>query len=1690
MRARHDVQVARQKAELSARAAQQLGQVIQQSSVNALDPETMSDQVQRVAKASGVETVSIDAQSFHQKGLDRKFGDIPEVAEQLEQAAETGGDIKIPLSVYAQRIAPQDTDGAVASIASFAGLPSLNEVQEQARATEQAIAIHATESVAASTPTFRRELADVGREIGAMIRQSGATKSEAKALQAIIQTHVANMANSLGVSPRAIWNSYGARIMGEPQVQRDAEGNLVSVDGQSVSTLVQDSFSAVPSEFGPVFSDVSNNVPAALAKLRAEKTGAVPNLYHHKAIGPIGLAYGVPGNPKRKYKNGYGLSHIEAKHPGVLEKLQSILDGLTEVKWIKSEDGTKNDRVVLSDPGHRVLVALRWMGKDDTGSWLITAYIDEKDRDARNKIAASEITKESDPLSPSSDPSVSLSLSQGDYFPLMRLIARWRNADRSTLLHESAHLFLDMRITALRDLMESGAPLNPQQQAFVEHMQAVFDWLQIPDVNAWYNLTFEEQRKYQEKFARSFEAYVMEGRAPVSSLKNAFRSFASWLKNIYRVIANIPEAELNDDVRELFDAMFYADESVREAMLRQGEQGFFISAQQGGLTEAEWNAYRQAHAEMVSDAKAEQSERYAHEERAVKGMRRRALKQLKGEAKGRLAGIRSQVAKQVQRSRVYKAWDTLRNGKSYEGHDFKVKLYVEDLKLLDYSNKEIEILYKARLATKRASLQPIPIAQIAEDMGYANANELVDDLLRFHDMNQAIDNIAVEQFVAEHPEFASEERIRDLADASIFNEARAKVVSMELAALERMGRREARDWQAVYEKIAFETVSRQTINECKPIEYVRLANRAARNARKAFAVGNIEAAITFKRQELYNNCMAKEAKRSLQELNKSRRKLPSYRKTEIKAMDTRFLVLIQRALANMNFFTEQQLSLNPEEKSFSRLLDELSDETGAVFDAPDAVIQAIDTHNPQALMTIGGLRDFMDLIEQLDAQGKRQKLITTLEGKAELAEVQSEVSEAIKEQASIKGRDPKVRVEEQGRFEKAKDFLRRIGFDHFRASTICAVLDGKWDGPLSRLLIHTSDAANNREETLRNQFTERLDKIFAPIRKSLASTHKKTSKVLGLQLSTHEVFVMLLNMGNDGNRQRLISTIKKRSGGRLDLMAGYDLNNPEQETLANAHFDEIMANLFAEYLDDSHYAAAQSIWAVFDDIQAETDKIAKRLNGRSPVWVQPRKVRVITANGQLDLRGGYYPIRYDRELNLDSEDVAALDAAKANKPIFSKSGVSDGHLKSRVKAYDHGLTLTARALFEGLDDQIHYIAWAQWVREANKVLNKNGAIAKAIGERYGSGWVNALHDWVQACRDGNAGQMTSTDALADLLRSNVSIAGIGFNVVTAALQFTGYTQTLTYLGGKWSARGMSDFLRLGGRAKAQEWVAAKSVMMRSRIRTQFRELVEVQSRISGNRGSAMDKIAHAAYLPITYVQSYVDLPTWLGAYEKALYEGQGEAQAVATADRAVLNTQGSGRLSDLSALERGSSWQKLFTVFYTFFNAVLQNAIYAGMVKEKLSAAKDMLILLALQPVLESFLRAGANEVFGLSDDGEDDDEKMMRFLKEAGLNTVEFNLGLFVGLRELSYLTSDFGYSGPAGLRKITDTGKGFLAIKRTLMGEDVDDSELRAIISALGVWAGIPVTPINRAISGAAALDRGDTDNPLVMLTGYSQR
>lgn len=278
----------------------------------------------------------------------------------------------------------------------------------------------------------------------------------------IAQTLFSTVAKDLGVLHEQVFSEYGPKLVLTPaDATRTADGKLQVTSDRARQLFSKGTKSSyafgmpVPEEFGPVLTQFASKPKEALAELRKRKTGAATGVYTFQGK-PVGICYGKVGDAKNDFKGGYGLSHIDAKHPGVADKLQEILDNS-----VIASSGP--GRIRLWDGKHSVAIALGWVGDSTAGSWVITAYVNqrrvEKTSDSQSNMVATE-TQESGGLTLSPEASRSLnqstesfqkdisSVSQntiGDWFPDVRAIATWAGANRSTFLHETGHMFLDMR---------------------------------------------------------------------------------------------------------------------------------------------------------------------------------------------------------------------------------------------------------------------------------------------------------------------------------------------------------------------------------------------------------------------------------------------------------------------------------------------------------------------------------------------------------------------------------------------------------------------------------------------------------------------------------------------------------------------------------------------------------------------------------------------------------------------------------------------------------------------------------------------------------------------------------------------------------------------------------------------------------------------------------------------------------------------------------------------------------------------------------------------------------------------------------------------------------------------------------------------------------------------------------------------
>ena len=321
------------------------------------------------------------------------------------------------------------------------------------------------------------------------------------------------------------------------------------------------------------------------------------------------------------------------------------------------------------------------------------------------------------------------------------------------------------------------------------------------------------------------------------------------------------------------------------------------------------------------------------------------------------------------------------------------------------------------------------------------------------------------------------------------------------------------------------------------------------------------------------------------------------------------------------------------------------------------------------------------------------------------------------------------------------------------------------------------------------------------------------------------------------------------------------------------------------------------------------------------------------------------------------------------------------------------------------------------------------------------------------------------------------------------MQPLGLVQSMVRIGPKWVAKGLAkwggDIFKLQNTAKM---IYEMSPFMQTRYLTQNREINDIRNQIKrqGKFPIARETygvVEDSYFQLIIQFQKVVDIPTWLGAYEKGLAFGKDEATAIALADQAVLDSQSGGAIKDLSRIQRGSPLLKIWTVFYSYFNTTfnLMRISYGRTdFKDPVSIGRmavDVFMTLLAPAAITTVMREAVNLIQG--GEPSDEDELIDAYIREQ----IGYILGTVVGVREFaSAIDPRFSYSGPAGVRIIAETQR----LATQISQGELDDALRRSAISAGGILLHYPAAQINRIIDGMLALEDGRTDKPGALIFG----
>lgn len=961
---------------------------------------------------------------------------------------------------------------------------------------------------------------------------------------------------------------------------------------------------------------------------------------------------------------------------------------------------------------------------------------------------------------------------------------------------------------------------------------------------------------------------------------------------------------------------------------------------------------------------------------------------------------------------------------------------------------------------------------VAELFGFTSGDELVRTLAAAQPPAVEIEALTDLRMIERHGDLASPEALARAADRAIHNDVRARMVATELDALAKAtgptGRPRVMMMRAARE-YARQMVDRLLVRNVKPGQYAAAEARAGKAATQAMKAGDLEQAAAEKRNQLVQNQAARAAHRVLDEIEAGLRYLKKFDGDGTrKSIDADYLEQIDTLLERFDLRKGQSMRAIDKRTALAKWIEERANE-GTEPDIPEWLqAEAARTHYKN--LTVEQFRGLVDSVRQIEHLGRlKNKLLTARDARA-LDAIVAEITASMEAAAGGRTIDNERRNTLASQVQHA---ARGFMAMHRQMHSLVREMDGYQDGgPLWNVLVRTMNEAGEREASMRADATRRLHALIKPL---LAEGGKMGGKgqhfpSLVRSLNRGERLAIALNWGNEGNRQRLLD-------GR-----GWTAERvmPVLQTLTPAEWQLV-----------------QGVWDFFESYRPQVAEKEKRVTGKEPEWIEPAPFTIESANGgAVQMRGGYYPIKYDPMQSGEAAAHADAESAKQMmRAAYTAATTRRSYTKGRAdRVMNRPLLLSFDGIYQGANEVIHDLSWHEWLIDANKILRRLDA---PMRQHFGAEKVTAIKRAMEDIARGDQPATTAFERTLGHLRSGATIAGLGWNLRTALLQPLGLTNSIVRVGPTWIARGLREFYGSPAHmARKAEEAQAKSEFLRNRMRTMNREINDVVNRLDKGKSDLQLAIESSFFILIQKTQALVDYPTWYGAFEKAMADPAlrnedgtiDEAKAVAMADQAVIAAQSGGQAQDLAQIQRGGPLLKLFTNFYSYFAATLQLAVErAGQTNlkkphEVLRLAGDYLLLMVV-PVIGSVL------INALMKGAPDDDEWVEQIIEEQ----IGFLMGFFPLTREMTSAVQaatgfggQFGYSGPAGLRFFSDLYR----LGAQVGQGEFDMAAFKAANNTAGVLFHYPAGQVNRTVEGTVALIEGRTDNPLAVIAGPPPR
>lgn len=1127
-------------------------------------------------------------------------------------------------------------------------------------------------------------------------------------------------------------------------------------------------------------------------------------------------------------------------------------------------------------------------------------------------------------------------------------------ANRSTLIHESAHVFLE--------ILNMEAIDTP---ALATEMEGISKW-------AGFEVGQEISTEAHEKFARGFEKYLMEGRAPTKKLQPIFNKFKNWLLHIYTKIQQT-DMEISDTAREFFALMLGAEDVAN--MAEQDLEIRKILEGLDALMDAESKSLVEA---AMMDARDEIR-------RAVMRDLRKGTETDRAERRAELeAEVLAEVTERRMKDKVtglYLYFTGKETG--IEKHFGEHPKFNRQLVQAVYASR-VGIARLGHLLTTKDSNKSMGVSPeaVVNAYGFKSVEDMFAQLTSLVPIREEV-RAEVNRRIA--LEFQHQD-IESRADEIMAD----KGTEITLHAYTRIFNRKSGGAPIVLEGLNERTkqkVRERAIGFIRPDEYLTAYKKAVRAMTDALdgTKGLPNYAIAAKAAQdahvaLISYKEAIKVVRFRENLPRKIRKFYSpgiqemLRKASRNTGGLSFHNVMYNFLKSFNF-TNIKLADLKANQNLDKLNAFLND-NNAVRTIAD--VQLITGFNPNYKeLSYDQLQQVLEMANRIIAEA-REQLKQDMEDRVEkktatIAELKSTIAENLKKLDRKNTNAPG----EKSILDRMKNALNYVQGYIVKMEMLLKLADGNTPGVWYNTFYGWMQEAANARNDITAPLEKELEAAGKILTKGLVDQGVPEMKArrlwdtvlggkvefLGQKMNRGKVLAIALNMGTVSGQDKLANGYR--------LLPGYDKFTPDNVL---AELNKVMTKEDWEYV--------QAVWATVDKMKPGIKKFTEDVLLKD--FKEVEGVDINTPFGVIN--GMYYPVVYDRGLTGEYKDVlkeanggtdggvqAIIDSSKDPADAMSAARASI-QVNTGVTMERTGVVapilLDLGVAHTHINDSAHMITHFEKVQEAAKMFD---AMEATMIQHFGAPTTKFFKDTLLRVALNRRYIRPSEgviDDAAGYMASAMTIFHLGYNPFTMAKQTYGLVNAHTDVEGKYMRKAIVNVM-----ANVNDSVKSAgelSGFMRNYEANWNVNIAEVTEKMHHDMiSSGIAQVRSHSFIGIAATQRLVSTIVWQARYNQGL-EAHGDSDLAAQqADSAVRLTQGSGQIHDLAAYQTGRGLPRLLALFSTplaaFSSTIMARGIRAR--QGEVKAFVELLPLLVAMPLLDGLMKTIWGEVTGEEDD-------------------------------------------------------------------------------------------------------------------------